>query len=153
MKATFFARKENYQDKKWEVVDARGQVVGRLAARISRILTGKDKTDYTPHVETGRGVVVINAAHITVTGNKAKAKIYKHYSGYPSGQREDTFEEVMKKDPTYPLKHAVKGMLPKSPLGYRMITRLLVYPGSEHPHQAQVFSGTSKIKVKKEKKS
>ena len=150
---TFFAKKEDYADKKWQVIDARGQVVGRLAARIARILAGKDRTDYTPHTETGRGVIVVNAAEVVVTGNKAKDKIYKRYSGYPSGQTEETFEQVMKKDSTYPLKHAVKGMLPRSPLGYRMITRLLVYPGSEHPHQAQVPVKTSKIKMVKEKKS
>lgn len=150
--STFFANKKDYLNKEWQVIDARGQVVGRLAARISRILSGKDRTDYTPHVETGRGVVVINASHITVTGNKAKTKIYKHYSGYPSGQREETFEKVMQKDPTYAIKHAVKGMLPKSPLGYRMITRLLVYPGAEHPHQAQILASPKGKKVRKEKK-
>ena len=153
--STFFANKKDYKDKKWQVVDARGQVVGRLASRISRILTGKDHTDYTPHVETGEGVIVINAETVVVTGNKAKQKIYKNYSGYPSGQRERTFEEVMKQDPTYVIKHAVKGMLPKSRLGKRMITRLLVYKGSEHPHGAQLAahkSATHKVKAKKETK-
>lgn len=150
---TFFAKKEDYQEKKWQVFDAQGQVVGRLASRISHVLRGKDRTDYTPHVETGRGVIVINAAQVVMTGNKAKTKIYKRYSGYPSGQTEETFEQVMKKDATYALKHAVKGMLPRSPLGYRMITRLLVYPGNEHPHQAQVPAKTSKIKATKDKRS
>ncbi len=134
---TFFANKKNYQDKKWQVVDARGQVVGRLATQISRILSGKNKTDFTPNVETGDGVIVINAKDVIVTGNKVKDKIYKNFSGYPSGQRERTYERVMKEDPTYILKHAVKGMLPKSRLGKRMITRLLVYVGNEHPHSAQ----------------
>ena len=150
---TFFAKKEDYQEKKWQVFDAQGQVVGRLASRISHVLRGKDRTDYTPHVETGRGVIVINAAQVVMTGNKAKTKIYKRYSGYPSGQTEETFEQVMKKDATYALKHAVKGMLPRSPLGYRMITRLLVYPGNEHPHQAQVPVKTAKIKATKDKRS
>ena len=122
---------------KWQVIDARGQVVGRLAAKISRILSGRNKADYTPHVETGDGVIVVNASQVIVTGNKAKAKVYKFYSGFPSGQREVSFEAIMKKDPTYALKHAVKGMLPKSRLGKRMITHLLVYPGAEHPHMAQ----------------
>ncbi len=135
--STFLVKNEDLKDKKWQVIDAKGQVVGRLAAQISRILTGKNKTDYTPHVETGDGVIVINAGQATLTGRKAEAKMYKFYSGYPSGQREVSFEEMMKKNPTYPIKHAVKGMLPKSRLGKRMITRLLVYAGSEHPHQAQ----------------
>ncbi len=134
---TFFADNKDYQNKKWEIVDAKGQVVGRLASKISRILSGKLETDYTPHIETGHGVIVINASQVMVTGNKAKQKIYKNFSGFPSGQRERTFERVMKEDPTYVIKHAVKGMLPKSRLGKRMITRLLVYAGGEHPHQAQ----------------
>ena len=135
--STFFANKKDYQDKQWQVIDARGQVVGRLATKISRILSGRNKPDYTPHVETGDGVIVINAAQVLVTGNKAKTKMYKYYSGYPSGQREVAYEDMMKKDPTYALKHAVKGMLPKSRLGKRMITHLLVYAGPEHPHTAQ----------------
>ncbi|MBI3315933.1 MAG: 50S ribosomal protein L13 [Candidatus Omnitrophica bacterium] len=135
--STFFANKKDYQDKKWQIVDARDQVVGRLAARISRILSGKNKPDYTPHVETGSGVIVINAAEVRVTGNKAKTKTYKFYSGYPSGLREVVFERVLKEDPAYVVKHAVKGMLPKSRLGKKMLTRLLVYPGSDHPHSAQ----------------
>lgn len=147
--STFFANKKDYQEKKWQVIDARDEVLGRLAARISRILTGKNKTDYTPHVETGDGVVVINASQVRVTGNKKKTKIYKSFSGYPGGLKETTFERVMQKDPTYVIKHAVKGMLPKSRLGKSMITRLLVYTGSEHPHAAQ----KPKAVVLKEKKS
>ncbi len=135
--STFFANKKDYTDKKWHVMDARGQVVGRLAARISRILMGKHKTDYTPHVETGDGVIVINASGVRVTGNKAKAKLYKNFSGYPGGIRERTFERVMKEDPTFAIKHAVKGMLPKSRLGRAMLTHFLVYAGSDHPHKAQ----------------
>lgn len=135
--STLFANKRDYQDKKWHVVDAKDQVLGRLAARISRILTGKNRVTYTPHVDTGDGVIVINSSLIRVTGTKRQTKIYKNYSGYPSGQRERTFERVMTQDPTYPVKHAVKGMLPKSRLGKKMITRLLVYAGSEHPHSAQ----------------
>ena len=135
--STFFLKKEDIKDKKWQVVDAKGQVVGRLASRISRILMGKNRTDYTPHVDCGDGVVVINAKDLIVTGTKVKTKIYKNYSGYPSGQRERTYERVVAEDPTYPIWHAVKGMLPKSRMGKLMITRLLVYPGAEHPHQAQ----------------
>lgn len=129
--------KQDVKEKKWQVIDAKGQIVGRLAARISRILMGKTRPDWTPFTETGDGVIVVNAAEVRVTGTKAKTKIYKNFSGFPSGQRERTFERVMKEDPTYALKHAVKGMLPKSRLGKRMITRLLVYPGADHPHSAQ----------------
>lgn len=135
--STFFVKNEDLKDKKWHVIDAKGQVVGRLAARISRILMGKNKTDYTPHVETGDGVIVLNAAQVTITGRKSKDKFYKFFSGYPSGQREVAFEDMIVKDPTYPITHAVKGMLPKSRLGRRMLTRLLVYAKNEHPHQAQ----------------
>ena len=154
--STFFVKPAEVKEKRWQVIDARGQVVGRLAAKISRILNGKNNTDYTPHVETGDGVIVINAKDVVVTGTKAKTKIYKNYSGYPSGQRERTFERVMSEDPTYALKHAVKGMLPKSRLGKRMITRLLVYPGADHPHAAQVHANSGKksknAPAKKEKK-
>lgn len=135
--ATTYLKTQDLKDKKWHVIDANGQVVGRLAARISRILTGKVKTNYTPHVECGDGVIVINAAGLRVTGNKSKAKIYTNFSGYPGGLRSRTFERVMSEDPTYVIKHAVKGMLPKSRLGHRMLTRLLVYKAAEHPHQAQ----------------
>ena len=149
--STFFVNKKDVKDKKWQVVDARGQVVGRLAAKISRILMGKNSPDYTPHVETGEGVIVINAKDVMMTGNKPKAKMYKFYSGYPSGQRETSFEKIMQVDATYPLWHAVKGMLPKSRLGKKMITRLLVYPDAQHPHQAQLAANNSSA-VKKTKK-
>ena len=124
-------------EKKWQWIDAKDQVLGRLASRISRILSGRNKTDYTPHIDGGDGVIVLNASKVRVTGAKAKQKIYKNFSGYPSGLKERTFERVMKEDPTFALKHAVKGMLPKSRLGKKMITRLLVYAGNEHPHLAQ----------------
>ena len=135
--STFFANKKDFSDKKWQVVDARGQIVGRLASRLARILMGKNDPHYTPHVDTGDGVIVINASEVRVTGNKPKDKMYKSYSGFPGGLKERSFERVMKEDPTYVLKHAVKGMLPKSILGKKMITHLLIYAGSEHPHQAQ----------------
>ncbi len=135
--STFFANEKDYREKKWRLVDAKDEVVGRLAARVSRILTGKTSPDYTPHVETGEGVIIINASQVRLTGNKPKAKLYKSFSGYPGGLYERTFERVMKVDPTYAIKHAVKGMLPKSRLGARMLTRLLVYAGAEHPHSAQ----------------
>ena len=135
--STYFANKKDFIEKKWQVVDARGEIVGRLATRIARILMGKNDPQYTPHVETGDGVIVINAAEIRVTGNKAKDKMYKNYSGFPGGLKERSFERVLKEDPTYIMMHAVKGMLPKSRLGKRMLTHLLVYEGAAHPHQAQ----------------
>ena len=134
---TFFANKKDFTDKKWQVVDASGQVVGRLASRVAMMLMGKNDPHFTPHVDTGLGVIVLNASQVRVTGSKAKTKVYKNFSGYPSGLKQRVFERVMKEDPTYVVKHAVKGMLPKSRLGKKMITRLLVYAGSEHPHQAQ----------------
>ncbi len=134
---TFFANEKDYQNRPWETIDATNQVVGRLAVRIARILMGKTEATFTPHVETGHGVIVTNAAKVVITGNKAKTKLYKNFSGFPSGLRERTFERVMASDPTYVLMQAVKGMLPKSVLGRRMLTHLLIYPGAEHPHTAQ----------------
>ena len=135
--STYFANKKDFTEKKWQIIDARGEVVGRLAAKVARILMGKNDAHYTPHVETGNGVIVINASQVRVTGNKAKDKMYKNFSGFPGGLKERPFERVLKEDPTYIMTHAVKGMLPKSRLGKRMITHLLVYAGAEHPHQAQ----------------
>ena len=135
--STYYMKKEEVEQKKWHVIDAKDQVVGRLAARISRILMGKNKTSYTPHVDSGDGVIAINAGQVRVTGRKNEQKLYKNYSGYPGGLRERTFDRVMKQDPTYALKHAVKGMLPKNRMGKQMITHFLVYAGAEHPHQAQ----------------
>ena len=147
--STFFANKRDHQNRKFQVIDAKGEIVGRLASRIARILQGKNDPQYTPHVETGEGVIVINAKDVIVTGNKVKDKIYKNYSGFPSGQRERTYERVMKEEPTYILTHAVKGMLPKSRLGRRMLTHFLVYAGNEHPHQAQTSKASGKAKGKK----
>ena len=135
--STFFANKKDFTEKKWEVIDARGQIVGRLASRVAMALMGKNDPSFTPHVDTAPGVIVINASEVRVTGNKAKTKQYKNYSGYPGGLKERSFERVMKESPTYALKHAVKGMLPKSRMGKKMITHLLVYAGAAHPHQAQ----------------
>lgn len=135
--STFFLKKEDIKDKKWHVIDAKDQVVGRLASKISMILMGKDKPSYTPHVESGDGVIVINAAKVRVTGRKNLQKVYKNYSGFPGGIRERSFERVMKDDPTFALTNAVKGMLPKNRLGSRMLTHFLVYAGAEHPHIAQ----------------
>jgi large subunit ribosomal protein L13 len=119
------------------VVDAAGQTLGRLATQIAMRLRGKHKPEYTPHVDTGDFIVVINAERIRVTGNKSKAKIYYSHSGYVGGLKEVTFEKLLAKHPTRVLEIAIKGMLPKNPLGRAMYRKLKVYAGAEHPHAAQ----------------
>ncbi len=135
--STTFLKPADIKEKKWHVIDAKGKVVGRLAQQIARILQGKHRPDFTPYVESGDGVIAINAKDVVMTGNKAKDKIYTNFSGFPSGIRSRNFERVMEQDPTFALMHAVKGMLPKSRLGRRMLTHFFVYAGAEHPHQAQ----------------
>ena len=131
------AKGEELGERKWYLVDAEGKVLGRLATRVATILQGKHKPEYTPHVDTGDGIVVINAGKIKVTGNKMQAKIYKRFSGYPGGLREEKMETVMQKQPARVIQHAVKGMLPKNKLGKLMFKRLKVYKGAEHAHAAQ----------------
>ena len=121
----------------WYVVDASGKTLGRLATEIARRLRGKHKTSYTPHVDTGDYIVVINADKIRVTGNKALDKKYYRHSGYPGGLYVRNFTEYQEKHPGRVLEIAVKGMLPKGPLGYAMIKKLKVFAGAEHPHAAQ----------------
>ena len=123
--------------KKWYLVDAEGKVLGRLASRIAQILSGKDKPIYTPYLDTGDFVVVINAKKVKVTGKKKEKKIYYHYSGYPGGMKEIAYEELLKKKPTMIIQEAVRGMLPKNKLGRKMLKKLKIYAGKEHPHQAQ----------------
>lgn len=130
------ARKEDVV-RKWHIIDADGLIVGRLATKIADVLRGKDKPSFTPHVDTGDYVVVINAEKVKFTGNKMKQKIYQRYSGYPGGQRERTAEEMLAKKPIAILEKAVKGMLPKNKLGRAVFKKLYVYEGTEHPHQAQ----------------
>lgn len=132
-----FSAKPNTTEHAWFVVDADRQVVGRLASQIAAILRGKHKPEYTPHVDTGDFVVVINADRIRFTGKKEDAKEYFSYSGYPGGQRLRTPREVRAKDPEFLVRNAVKGMLPKGPLGRQMMRKLKVYAGAEHPHAAQ----------------
>ena len=124
-------------EKRWYLVDAEGKVLGRLASKIARILSGKNKPIYTPHLDVGDFVVVINAEKVRVTGGKEKKKIYYHHSGYPGGLKSWTYEKLLKKDPSRIIRKAVQGMLPKNKLGRRMLKKLKVYPGPEHPHQAQ----------------
>ena len=121
----------------WHVVDAADQVLGRLASRIALILQGKHKPTYTPHVDTGDFVVVVNAEKVKVTGRKAEQKTYARHSGEPGGFREETFEKVIVRKPEVPITKAVKGMLPKNILGRQLITKLKVYAGPDHPHAAQ----------------
>ena len=133
---TFVAKPETVQHD-WYVVDAADKTLGRLAAEIALRLRGKHKPEYTPHVDTGDYIVVVNAEKITVTGNKAKGKIYYSHSGYPGGLKDTTFEKLIAKKLEMVLEKAVKGMLPKGPLGRAMFRKLKVYAGTEHNHAAQ----------------
>ncbi len=121
----------------WFVVDADGKTLGRLATEIARRLRGKHKAEYTPHVDTGDYIVVVNADKITVTGNKAKNKMYYSHTGFPGGIKEINFEKLLAKKPEMVLEKAVKGMLPRGPLGREMFRKLKVYAGPEHKHAAQ----------------
>ena len=122
---------------KWWLVDATDKVVGRLASDIAVILMGKHRPTYTPHVDTGDYVVVVNAAKVRVTGRKTERKIYYRHSGYPGGLKVTNFAKLRAARPERVLQHAVKGMLPKGPLGYAMLKKLKVYAGGTHPHSAQ----------------
>lgn len=124
-------------EKKWYVVDAEGRTLGRLASEVAKVLRGKNKPEYTPHVDTGDYVVVVNAAKVKVTGKKLQQKIYYNHSEYVGGMRETTLAEMMQKKPERVVELAVKGMLPKGPLGRQMYKKLHVYAGPEHAQQAQ----------------
>ncbi len=135
---SFSAKPAEVRDqRKWWVVDASGQPLGRLASRIATILRGKNKPIFTPHVDTGDFVVVVNADKVKVTGRKAEQKTYSRHSGEPGGFRQETFEKVIVRKPEVPITKAVKGMLPKNILGRQLITKLKVYAGPDHPHAAQ----------------
>jgi large subunit ribosomal protein L13 len=133
---TWNAKAEDVE-RRWYVVDAEGQNLGRLATRIADTLRGKRKAEYTPHVDTGDFVVVVNADKIAVTGKKLDEKVYYRHSGYPGGLRQRTLREELERRPTEVLRKAVKGMLPRNRLARRQITKLKVYAGPEHPHEAQ----------------
>ena len=124
-------------ERKWYVVDATGYTLGRLASEVAKILRGKNKPIFTPHMDCGDYVIVVNAEHIKVTGKKLDQKIYYRHSSYVGGMKETTLREMMAKKPDQVIKLAVKGMLPKGPLGRSMIKKLHVYAGAEHPHAAQ----------------
>ena len=130
------ANKETVEHK-WFIVDAEGEVVGRLATRIAHVLKGKHKASYTPHVDTGDNVIVINADKVRFTGLKMDQKKYITFSGYPGGQKTATAAQMAEKKPTFIIEKAVKGMLPKGPLGRAMYRKLKVYAGAEHNHHAQ----------------
>lgn len=132
-----FIAKPHEVERKWYVIDAEGKNLGRLASEVASILRGKKKPIYTPHVDTGDYVIIVNADKIVVTGNKMKQKVYKRHTGYPGGLKEITLEKLLDKKPEEVLKHAIKGMLPKGRLGRQMYTKLKVYAGPEHNHQAQ----------------
>ncbi|MCI6421083.1 MAG: 50S ribosomal protein L13 [Blautia sp.] len=124
-------------ERKWYVVDADGQTLGRLASEVAKVLRGKNKPVYTPHIDTGDYVIIINAEKVAVTGKKLDQKVYYHHSDYVGGMKETTLKEMMAKKPEKVLELAVKGMLPKGPLGRSMIKKLHVYAGPEHKHEAQ----------------
>ena len=124
-------------DRKWYVVDAQGQTLGRLASEVAKVLRGKNKPIYTPHMDCGDYVIIVNADKIVVTGKKLDQKIYYHHSGWVGGLKETTLREMLQKKPEQVVELAVKGMLPKGPLGRQMNTKLHVYAGAEHPHAAQ----------------
>jgi len=132
-----YALKQSEVDQKWVIIDASGQTLGRLATKLARLLTGKDKPSYSPHVVGGDVVVVINAAKISVTGKKLTDKMYYRHSGYPGGIKEASLAELLQKDPTQVIEHAVAGMLPKNKLQAVMLKNLKVYAGSDHPHAPQ----------------
>jgi large subunit ribosomal protein L13 len=129
--------KEADIERKWILVDAEGQNLGRLASRIAQVLKGKHKTTYSPHLDGGDYVVVVNADKIAVTGRKMDQKMYYRHTGYPGGIRETNLRGLLARHPTHALQFAVRGMLPKNRLGRRMIKKLKIYAGPEHPHQAQ----------------
>ncbi|MDY5738436.1 MAG: 50S ribosomal protein L13 [Anaerovoracaceae bacterium] len=136
MMKSFIAKPAEVQ-RKWYVVDADGKTLGRLASEVASVLRGKNKPTFTPHVDCGDYVIIVNAEKIAVTGKKRKEKIYKRHTGYPGGLREITFEKLQAKKPEEIIRHAVKGMLPNGKLGRQMFKKLKVYAGPEHQHVAQ----------------
>jgi large subunit ribosomal protein L13 len=137
MRSKTFVTKPSDIERQWWVVDAEGQTLGRLASKIAPILRGKHKPTYSPHLDTGDYVVVINAGKIVTSGNRLDEKMYYRYSGYPGGLSQTTLREMLAKHPTRPVEEAVRGMLPKGPLGRAMLKKLKVYASPEHPHTAQ----------------
>jgi large subunit ribosomal protein L13 len=133
---TYQAKKEELEHK-WYLVDAEGKVLGRLATELVKVLKGKNKPTYTPHLDTGDFVIVVNAGKVSLTGEKMKDKIYYHHTGYPGGIKEINAEKLLAKKPAEVIRIAVKGMLPKNSLGRQMLRKLKIYSGPNHPHEAQ----------------
>lgn len=124
-------------ERKWYVVDAEGKTLGRLASEVANVLRGKNKPTYTPHIDTGDYVIVVNAEKVKVTGKKLDQKIYYHHSGYVGGLKQTKYRKLMAEKPEFAVKHAIIGMMPKGPLGRQMARKLRVYAGAEHEHEAQ----------------
>ena len=137
MNSKSFMAKANEVERKWYIIDAEDKVLGRLATEVATLLRGKHKAIYTPHVDTGDFVIVINADKIRLTGDKWNQKVYAYHTGYPGGRRELQYKQLVQKNPERIIELAVKGMLPKSRLGRKMYTKLKVYAGPNHPHEAQ----------------
>jgi large subunit ribosomal protein L13 len=136
--STYFPSGKNLESlRKWYLVDASGVTVGRLAARVARILAGKEKATYTPFLDVGDHVIIVNAEKVKFTGNKWQDKMYRHHTGWPGGLKEIAAGDLLKRHPERILEYAVKGMLPKTKLGRAMASKLKVYAGPDHPHQAQ----------------
>lgn len=133
---TFMPKAENIE-RKWYVVDAEGKTLGRLASEVAKVLSGKTKPIYTPHVDTGDFVIILNAEKVVLTGKKLDQKFYRWHTGHPGGLKEVKYREMMAKKPEEVVMHAVKGMLPKNKLGRQMLTKLRVYRNAEHKHEAQ----------------
>lgn len=133
---TIFAKKSDVLQK-WHIIDADGMVVGRMASQVAKILRGKNKPIFTPHVDTGDFVIIVNADKVRFTGNKLEKKAYYHHSGYPGGIKEEMAKDIMKNNPERIIVSAVRGMLPKNTLGKQQLNKLKVYSGPDHPHKAQ----------------
>jgi len=138
------ATKVSEVQRRWHFVDAKGKILGRLASQVAQLLMGKGKPNFAPYLDMGDYVVVINAKEIMVTGKKEREKLYHRYSGYPGGLKTETLGELRKRRPEEIIRRAVKGMLPRGKLGRRMITKLYVYSGSEHPHEDKFNGGKEK---------
>ncbi len=132
-----YAAKESEIKRRWYLVDAQGQILGRMACRIADVLRGKHKPCYTPNVDAGDFIIVVNAEKVTVTGKKAQQKVYQSYSGYPGGLKETKYADMLERHPERIIRLAVRRMIPKNKLGRKVLKKLKVYRGSEHPHEAQ----------------
>ena len=136
----------NQSNKNWYIIDATDVVLGRLASKVAHMLKGKHKPQYQPHTDEGDYIIVINAGKIKVTGNKLSDKIYHKHTGYIGNMKSTPLEKMLQKKPDFVIMNAVKGMLPKNKLSAKMLKRLKIYPGSEHPHQAQIDSNSKEVK-------